>query len=210
MIKKKKVAALCKKNYTISTTTRSDGTQWVGNGIALYSMEGMPKMTPEEVAVAFDYSDAERKAMTLNENRYLAALTVDDYPREIIIESPPRDIIIGSEHYLMFNAADRVMFIDSGALAPVELDSQTNFFMRCIDGREEYKFLCVKNGLLAQAIIIATVISQEKIDEWVVDMYNTINSIKTGYKCRRADNGEPDQLLLENVEGKSYEWNNSD
>lgn len=206
MIKKKKVAALCKKNYTITMTTRSDGTQWVGNDTALYSMEGMPKMTPEEVAVAFDYSDAERKAMTLHENRFLAALTTDDYPEEIIIEDPPRDIIIGS-HYKMFSAAGQVMFIDSAALAPVELDSQTNFFMRFIDGHEEHKFLCVKRGLLAQAIVIATVISRERIDEWVVDMYNTINSIKTGYKCGGDDGGEPDQLLLDNFRGEAYEWN---
>lgn len=210
MIKKKKVAALCKKTYTISMTTRSDGTQWVGNGTALYSMEGMPKMTPDEVAVAFDYSDTERKAMTLNENRYIAALTVDDYPGEIIIESPSRDIIIGSEHYLMFKAADRVMFIDSGALAPVELDSQTNFFMRCIDGREEYKFLCVKNGLLAQAIIMATVISQERLDEWIADMYDTINSVKTGYKYHSEDSGEPDQIWLDDLKGETDEQSDSD
>lgn len=207
MIKKKKVAALCKKNYTITMTTRSDRTQWVGNGTALYSMEGMPKMTPEEVAVAFDYSDAERKAMTLNENRHIADLTVDDYPGEMIIEIPPRDIIIGSTHYMMFTAANTVMFIDSAALAPVEFDSQTNFFMRCIDGNEEYKFLCIKQGLLAQAIVIATVISRERIDEWVVDMYNTINSIKTGYKCGGDDGGEPDQLLLDNFRGEACEWN---
>lgn len=208
MIKKKKVAALCKKAHTITMTTCSDGTQWVGNGTALYSMEGMPKMTPNEVAVAFDYSDTERETMKLNENRYIAALTVDDYPEEIIIEDPPRDIIIGSGHYMMFKAADRVMFVDSAALAPVELDSQTNFFMRCIDGNEEYKFLCIKQGLLAQAIVIATVISQERIDEWVVDMYNTINSIRTGYKCHSEDGGEPDQLTLDNVKGEAYEWNN--
>lgn len=205
MIKKKKVAALCKKAHTITMTTCSDGTQWVGNGTALYSMEGMPKMTPNEVAVAFDYSDIERETMTLNENRYIAALTADDYPGEIIIENPPRDLVIGS-HYQLFSAAGQVMFIDSAALAPVELDSQTNFFMRCIDGHEEDKFLCIKQGLLAQAIIIATVISQERIDEWVADMYNTINSIKTGYKCGSDDGGEPEQLLLDNVRGEAYEW----
>ena len=205
MIKKKKVAALCKKAHTITMTTCSDGTQWVGNGTALYSMEGMSKMTPNEIAVAFDYSDIERETMTLNENRYIAALTADDYPGEIIIENPPRDLVIGS-HYQLFSAAGQVMFIDSAALAPVELDRQTNFFMRYIDGHEEHKFLCIKQGLLAQAIIIATVISRERIDEWVADMYNTINSIKTGYKCGSDDGGEPKQLLLDNVRGEAYEW----
>ncbi len=162
-------------------------------------------MTPNEIAVAFDYSDIERETMTLNENRYIAALTADDYPGEIIIENPPRDLVIGS-HYQLFSAAGQVMFIDSAALAPVELDSQTNFFMRYIDGHEEHKFLCIKQGLLAQAIIIATVISRERIDEWVADMYNTINSIKTGYKCGSDDGGEPKQLLLDNVRGEAYEW----
>lgn len=210
MIKKKKVAALCKKTYTISMTTRSDGTQWVGNGTALYSMEGMPKMTPDEVAVAFDYSDTERAAMKHNENSAAAVLTGDEYPAEILIEIPPRDVIIGSGHYMMFKAADRVMFISSSALTPIEIDGQTNFYMRFLRGNEEYKFLCVKQGLLAQAIIMATVISQERLDEWIADMYDTINSVKTGYKCHSEDSGEPDQIWLDDLKGETDEQSDSD
>jgi len=49
-----KIASLFKKNKRIILYTAADGTQWISNGVAIYSMRGMPPLTPEIVLRFFD------------------------------------------------------------------------------------------------------------------------------------------------------------
>ena len=55
-----KVAAICKnaKRVSLFTDTGKNSdevrAQWLGDGIGMYLLEGMPIMTPEEVLRIFD------------------------------------------------------------------------------------------------------------------------------------------------------------
>lgn len=54
-----KVAAICKsrKRITIHTDPES-GAQWLGDGMAMYLLEGMPRLTPEECLRLFDIPES--------------------------------------------------------------------------------------------------------------------------------------------------------
>ncbi|MCM1062075.1 MAG: hypothetical protein NC452_17560, partial [Eubacterium sp.] len=48
------IAAIFKRNKRLNISVMSDGTQWITNGIAMYSMSGMPELTPAMVLKIFD------------------------------------------------------------------------------------------------------------------------------------------------------------
>ena len=77
MIKKKKVAAICRKHKQLRLATTADGTQWIGpSSGTLYIMAGMPRMTIDEALSAFDYSEKDVENMSVSEinkiDKYLA------------------------------------------------------------------------------------------------------------------------------------------
>ncbi len=53
-MKFKMIAAVFKRNKFLRILTMPNGIQWITNGSALYSMSGMPRMTPEMVLKIFD------------------------------------------------------------------------------------------------------------------------------------------------------------
>lgn len=57
MIKKKRVAALCKSYKCLIMQTNSDNTQWIGTGAAMYMLAGIEPMSAESLASMLDYTE---------------------------------------------------------------------------------------------------------------------------------------------------------
>ncbi len=53
-MKLKAIATIFKKNKFLRILDAPSGSQWITNGVAVYSMEGMPKLTPAMVLKIFD------------------------------------------------------------------------------------------------------------------------------------------------------------
>lgn len=53
-MKLKAIAAIFKRNKRLNILVMPNGTQWITNGVALYSMSGMPELTPAMVLKIFD------------------------------------------------------------------------------------------------------------------------------------------------------------
>ncbi|MCH5195921.1 MAG: hypothetical protein J1F28_04365 [Oscillospiraceae bacterium] len=85
MIRKKKVAALCKKLGRLYVVTAVNGVQWVGYGTTFYKMEGMPQMKPVEYAAAFDFSEKDINNSIIEDYGSLGDFTNDDCAEEIIV-----------------------------------------------------------------------------------------------------------------------------
>lgn len=85
MIKKKRVAAICKSTRRLRLETLTDNTQWIGNGHAFYIMAGVNLMTIEAVASMFDYSEKDMQKISVAENimQTYADLLAEEYPDEI-------------------------------------------------------------------------------------------------------------------------------
>ena len=85
-----------------------------------------------------------------------------------------------------------MIFIDEMYLKPIVTDSQTNFFFRTIDSRP---VLCVKKGLILEAVISGIYITNETLNNWFSDIAKTISDIQKHY-IQPQDNDESKQMTL--------------
>jgi len=53
-MKLKAIASLFNRNKRLTIYTTPEGEQWVGNGIVMYCLDGMPHMTPQVILRVFD------------------------------------------------------------------------------------------------------------------------------------------------------------
>lgn len=193
MIIKKKVAAICKKSKSVLLATSNDNTQWVGQGRAFYSIAGLPKMTLPEVMNALDYTEDEKAKFTTMAPMDLGKSISDAYPEEI-----PADEIKAVYHnaikYLMIKAGGRVILINSEYLVPVKHEAQTSYYVRFKENGDA--FLCVKVGLLAEAIVGDSCFTDTEIESLIDSMEQIKTNILNGYAPYiEAQNAETDKQM---------------
>jgi len=52
-----RIKRICKMNKSLILSTDEDGNQWIGNGAALYRVEGMPELTAGNVLSMFELNE---------------------------------------------------------------------------------------------------------------------------------------------------------
>lgn len=67
MIKKKRVAAICKSQKCLRMQTLRDNTQWIGDGGAMYILAGIEPMSADSLASMLDYSEKDIAAIRFTE-----------------------------------------------------------------------------------------------------------------------------------------------
>lgn len=179
MILKKKVAQLCKRSKGIFLATAKDKTQWVGAHSATYSLAGMPKMSIEEVMVAFDYSEDEKAKFTTASVVDLGDLISDDYEAEILVEDNSKSVYFNDVHYVMYTAGGRVILINSEYLVPIKTCGETRYYIRFKETGE--CFLCVKNGMIAEAVIGERNFTESELKSLLNSLRETAKQIEEGY-----------------------------
>lgn len=184
MILKKKVAQLCKRSKGILLATAKDRTQWVGAQSAAYSLAGMPSMSIEELMVAFDYTEDEKSKFTTASVIDLGDLISDDYPNEILVENNSKSVYFNDVHYVMYSAGGRVILINSEYLVPIKTCGETRYYIRFKETGECY--LCVKNGMIAEAVIGERNFSEGELKSILKSLRETADQIEDGYEPRAA------------------------
>ena len=184
MILKKKVAQLCKRSKSILLSTAKDNTQWAGAQSAAYSLAGMPSMSIEELMVAFDYTEDEKSKFTTTSVIDLGDLISDDYPNEILVENNSKSVYFNDVHYVMYSAGGRVILINSEYLVPIKTCGETRYYIRFKETGECY--LCVKNGMIAEAVIGERNFSEGELDALLKSLRETADQIEYGYEPRAA------------------------
>lgn len=178
MIIKKKVAAICKKSKNMLLATSKDKTQWVGQGTAFYSIAGLPEMTVPEVMTALDYTDDEKAKFTGMAPIDLGKSISDTYPEEILADEI-KAVYHNAIKYLMIKAGGRVILINSEYLIPVKHEAQTSYYVRFKENGDA--FLCVKVGMLAEAIVMDSCFTEPEIKTLIDGMRRIETSILNGY-----------------------------
>ena len=161
--------------------------QW----IAVYN-GGYAADDTEEALSAFDYTGDEINKMFVREVSDIDKYTADDYKAEILVEESMRIVVFNGAQYLLFCAGERTILIRSEFLSPIATDEETAYYIRFT---EVGAFLCVKRGLIAQAIIGDEGFSKAKLDELISDLYGTINRLETGYSVRSEGSGIIEEQL---------------
>lgn len=175
MIKKKRVAAICKAHKVLRAQTMSDNTQWIGNGAAMYILAGIEPMSLDAIASMLDYTEKDISSMSFYENQADVEIFSENNSTDIQIETPPKRVIIKDAEYLIYETETRLIFIDSYYLKPIVADDQTTYFMRTLpDGNT---VLCVKKGFLPEAIICGVRFDEQALHTWFDELGGIINAV---------------------------------
>ena len=104
-MKLKKVASLCGKSkcYRLFDKIDSTGeiTQWLGDGYAIYPLNGLPILDEESLCAVFDISEKKRENISVRRAAMPESINADDTdPAERVLKDDDFSIIyeIGRAH----------------------------------------------------------------------------------------------------------------
>lgn len=193
MIKKKRVATLCKAQKRVIMQTTSDNTQWIGDGGAMYILAGIEPMSAESLASMLDYSDKDFLTIKFAEIDAPEELYSDN-ANDIQIKEPPKRVIIKNAEYLIFETATELIFINGEYLKPIVTDDQTTYHFRTVPNGQEC--LCVKKGLLPEAVILGLNFNDQALNDWFSEIANTVSSVQAKYMTRRENSWSEQDLQI--------------
>lgn len=201
MIKKKRVAALCKSKRRLVMQTLPDNTQWIGDGGAMYILAGIEPMSEDSLASMLDYSEKDIAAIRFTQAKGSEELFSDNNESDVQIENPPKRVIIKNAEFLIFETGNDLIFINGDYLKPIVTDDQTTYHMRTLsDGKN---VLCVKKGFLPEAVILGVNFDNDALDGWFDDLAGIITSVQNKYMARRETVPEVSDMQMTLEEGNN-------
>jgi hypothetical protein len=172
-MKLKKIEAICKAKKRIYVFSDSDSPEkwWIGEGCAIYSMRGMPRMTPDTILRIFDIPPEKADAeWTRFECEVPAGVSFEDYAPETQTEPMNVKIVWEGQILWFFRDDDEIHAINEAHLAPfLHCWDYLTFYMRKTE--KEQFVLAVKVAMELKAIILPFEIRESK------KLFNGVNVI---------------------------------
>lgn len=182
-MKLKAIAAIFKRNKRLNILTMSNGTQWITNGIAMYSMSGMPELTPAMVLKIFDIPEDKQgewecKVEPMPES-ICEICTNDFYTTESLLEPKKSTIEYGGVSYSLLSNNDDIVAIDEKYLKPLYDDMEyMQFYKRECPNKCSFAIVC-QNALELEAVIMPIMLSEEMAKELLeIGMYYNSDKYK--------------------------------
>lgn len=124
-MKLKKVLSICKTNglyYLYDRIDRSgEITQWLGDGYALYPLDGLPILDEESFCAVFDITGKQREKILFRHERLPEHLNVEDVAAgDKLVREYETTFINGGLRLKPLKTNNGVMFIRSLYLSPLE------------------------------------------------------------------------------------------
>ncbi len=165
-MKLKKVVALCnkEKHFVLFDKMDSTGeiTQWMGDGYAIYPLNGLPILDEETLCAVFDISEKQRENTIVRRSNMPEAINADDTdPEERVLSDDDFSIIYGGKELQPLKTRSGITFIQRKYLAPLEdaLDMIQLYERVTPDGQS---YIAAKAGLLIAAVIFPYKVTTEK------------------------------------------------
>ena len=165
-MKLKKVVALCNKAKGFRLFDKIDSTgeitQWLGDGYAIYPLNGLPILDEETLCAVFDISEKQRENIIVRRSEMPEAVNVDDTdPAERVLSDDDFSIIYGGAELQPLKTQNGITFIQRKYLAPLEdvLDMVQLYERVTPDGQS---YIAAKAGLLLAAVIFPYKVVNEK------------------------------------------------
>lgn len=165
-MKLKKVTSLCGKSkcYRLFDKIDSTGeiTQWLGDGYAIYPLNGLPILDEESLCAVFDISEKQRENISVRRAAMPESVNTDDTdPAERVLKDDDFSIIYGGTELQSLKTRNGIMFIQRKYLAPLEdvLDMVQLYERVTPDGQS---YIAAKTGLLIAAVIFPYNVVNEK------------------------------------------------
>lgn len=175
-MKLKTIAAVFKRNKNLKILTMPNGTQWITNGVAMYSMSGMPELTPATVLKIFDIPNDKQgewncEVKPMPENM-CKVCTNDFYTTESLLEPKKSTIEYGGITYSLLRNNDDIIAIDEKYLKPLYDDMEyMQFYKQEFPDKCGFAIVC-QNALELEAVIMPIVLAEEMAKElFEIGMY---------------------------------------
>lgn len=157
-MKLKRVAALCRRSMVFRLYDRVDAegvaTQWLGDGGAIYPLNGLPFLDKDGLYRIFDVPEKTQKKISFASGAIPEGLNVDDYAAgETIAEDMGVTLSYGGKVLLPLRAAGGILYIQSRYLEPLEdqADFLQLYVRRTGDGG---RYIAAKVGMLLRGVIM--------------------------------------------------------
>lgn len=191
-MKLKAIAAIFKRNKRLNILVMPNGTQWITNGVALYSMSGMPELTPAMVLKIFDIPEDKQGEWTcevkpMPENM-CEICTNGFFTTESLFETKKSTIEYGGVTYSLLSNNDDFIAIDEKYLKPLYDDMEyMQFYKREFPNKCGFAIVC-QNALELEAVIMPIMLGEEMAKE-LLEIGMFYNSTK--YKALRENMKNP-------------------
>lgn len=179
-MKLKAIATIFKRNKRLNILVMPNGTQWITNGVALYSMSGMPELTPAMVLKIFDIPEDKQGEWTceikpMPENMR-EICTNGFFATELLLEPKKSTIKYGGTTYSFLRNVDDIIAVDEKYLKPLDDMEYMQFYKREIPNKCGYAIVC-QNALELEAVIMPIMLGEEMAKE-LLEIGKYYNSTK--------------------------------
>lgn len=157
-MKLKKVLSICKANglyYLYDRIDRSgEITQWLGDGYAIYPLDGLPILDEESFCAVFDITGKQREKILFRHERLPEHLNVEDVAAcDKLVREYETTFINGGLRLKPLKTNNGVTFIRSLYLSPLEdVIDMVQFYERTTPDGGSY--IVAKAGFLTAAVIM--------------------------------------------------------
>lgn len=198
-MKLKKVLSICKANglyYLYDRIDRSgEITQWLGDGYALYPLDGLPILDEESFCAVFDITGKQREKILFRHERLPEHLNVEDVAAgDKLVREYETTFINGGLRLKPLKTNNGVMFIRSLYLSPLEdVIDMVQFYERATPQGGSY--IVAKAGFLTAAVIMPYAISKKFADELEELSYQCRHFLNTrsAFTTTAADEEKPNK-----------------
>lgn len=119
-MKIKAIAAVFKRNKSLTVYDDENGEQWISNGAAMYSMRGMPPLTPETVLKIFDVPADKHSDWICQECELPKIMSLSGFVKwETEIEPEKINIEYFGDKYWLFPDGDKIYALNEEYLKPL-------------------------------------------------------------------------------------------
>lgn len=211
-MKLKKVGSICAATgrYYLFDVKDSEGNvtgQWLGDGCAVYPLEGMPYMEMENVCAMYDLTEKKQEKSVLRHQAAPEAIGWEDTdPTERLLEDPKLCIRYDGREMLPLETSQGIVFIDEKYLAPLNSTEYMRLYERRT--RDGNVYIAAKIALLVQAVIMPVDAVNEALVAAVSDLETMMRAAllkKRTYTQKREDAGVEGQSELFQVDKETGE-----
>lgn len=180
-MKLKAVEKLCKKRGVVCLfdevieavdDENTPPRQWMGDGAALYPLDGVPYLDEGGVYAIFDVNDKQRDKLRVSHQEYMPGdVCFDDVcPGEVTLEIVNLKLSLGgTELILLKDAAGHLMTIDAEYKKPFDNWKDCELFRRVSGGGAPY--VAVKSGCILRGLIWPYKAVDERFVEVLGEIY---------------------------------------
>jgi hypothetical protein len=130
-MKNKDIAKICKRNKVIAVVTDAEGSQWVGDGVALYPLLKMPELDEEGFYALFDINDKQSTGYIFKQTNLPDGTSLEDaIPEENELKRIPLTICCESRELEPIATSQGLCFIDVDYIKPACSESYMKIFER--------------------------------------------------------------------------------